>query len=167
VAFPKDRSVPDLREVATRGDRAGVVVAEPAIVRRVGWTVYANRLAAACTGACYECALASTECVEACLAEDAAGLKRCIWVSQNTADVCLAVGRLLSRAPDASAGEIGPILRVCMLACRMGQTETQTAAGSLDTCRAAAEACRRCESACRRLAASLATRRSAIPSPVI
>jgi len=159
--------VPHLTEVMTRGDRAAVAVAEPAIQRRVGWTVYAKRLAAACTGACYDCALACTACVEACLAEDASALKRCIWVGQNTADVCLAVGRLLSRAPDASAEEIGPILRVCMLACKMGQKETQVAAGSLDTCRAGAEACRRCESACRRLAALLSTRRPVLLSPVI
>jgi hypothetical protein len=156
VAFPKDRSVPYLRESATRGDRTGVVVAETAIVRRVGWRDFANRLAAACTGACYECALACTASVKACLAEGATGLKRCIWVCQNNADVCVAVGRLLARTAGANAEELSPILRVCILACRMAREECERQAEVLPTSRRTAETAARCVLACSQLQSALA-----------
>jgi hypothetical protein len=151
----------------TRGPLAAPAVAEPTNQRRVGWSLLANRMAAACIAACYDCALACTACARACLAEDASGLRRCIWVCQNNADVCVAVGRLLSRTPGADAEEIGSILRVCILACRMAQKECEARAGSWDTLRHTAEACRRCESECKKLVGSLAKRRSAVPSPMI
>ena len=54
-----------------------------------------------CVAACAICSQSCTSCADACLAEESVGeLRRCIRLTLDCADVCVATGRVLSRQTD-------------------------------------------------------------------
>ena len=115
----------------------------------------AHGLKAACIGACYDCALECTGCAEACLAAGERW-KRCLWLSQNCADISLAVGRLLARGTVQRPERLRSILQACFVACRMAREECERQAEVMPTARRTAEACARCVLACSQLQSVLA-----------
>jgi len=107
---------------------------------------------AECIEACFACAQACTACADACLSEDAvAELTHCIRTDLDCADLCEAVGRMLSRRTAYDVNVDDAFLEACASVCGACAEACATHAGTHEHCRICAEACERCERACRRL----------------
>lgn len=104
---------------------------------------------AVCIDACFTCAQTCVACADACLGEERLEiLTRCIRTNQDCADVCTAMGRVLSRqvAPDPNLSQA--LLRACETACRVCADECAQHAEHMEHCRICADACRACATAC-------------------
>jgi hypothetical protein len=107
---------------------------------------------AAAIEACIDCAQTCTACADACLAEDdVAQLRRCIATDLNCADICSAVGRLLSRQTDYDAQVTQRALEACIRACVACADECEKHAQHHRHCGVCAEVCRACAAACTEL----------------
>jgi hypothetical protein len=106
---------------------------------------------------------AISDCAQACTADNDADLSehnvtemvRCIRLCLDCADVCAAVGGVLSRPAGYDAEVVRPLLQACVAICKSCGDECERHARMHGHCRVCAEACRRCEQACRQLAAAL------------
>jgi hypothetical protein len=64
--------------------------------------ILANESLIPCIEACFDCAQSCSACADACLGESSvADLARCIRLNLDCADVCIAMGRVLSRQQHA------------------------------------------------------------------
>lgn len=98
------------------------------------------------------CVATCSICADACLHEDDVdGLRRCIQVDLNCADVCSATLRTISR-PGPDGGTWAAMLETCVKACEECASECES--HEHDHCRQCAEACRACAEACRSLLAA-------------
>jgi hypothetical protein len=105
-----------------------------------------------CIEACFDCAQACTACADACLGEqDIQMLIRCIRLDLGCADICDAIGRILSRQMAFDAELAKATLQAWAQACRVCGDECEGHAEHHEHCRICAEACRRCESVCNNL----------------
>ncbi len=105
-----------------------------------------------CIEACFACAQACTSCADACLSEKSvADLRRCIRLDQDCADLCDALGRILTRGTETAPGLLQAALAACAEACGLCADECAGHAAMHEHCRICSEACRRCEQACRAL----------------
>lgn len=77
-----------------------------------------------------------------------AHLTQCIRLDLDSADVCLATGKIGSRRTGSNEGLIRRQLEVCAEACGLCAEECEKHAGMHEHCRLCGEACRRCERAC-------------------
>jgi len=105
-----------------------------------------------CIEATQHAALAAVACADACLAEEMVDeLVDCIRALLDTADVCEATARVLSR--NAGPGRVlaRSLLAVCAAACRTGREVCEEFLPIHDHCRICARACRQAERACRAL----------------
>ncbi len=101
-------------------------------------------------------ALAAVACADACLGEEMVEeLVGCIRTLLDTADVCEATARVLSR--NAGPGRVLAriLLAACAAACRAGREVCEEFLPIHDHCRICARACRQAERACRALLGSL------------
>lgn len=95
------------------------------------------------------CAQICTSCADACLAEEhAAGLRRCIRLNLDCADVCETTARLVVRQTDSPNELVHAQLHACILACQLCADECETHAGRHDHCRICSETCRHCQGRC-------------------
>ena len=118
----------------------------------------AEELAAA-IDACFASAQTCIACADACLAEeDVAGMRRCISLDHNCADLCLATGRVLSRQTDYEPLVTQAALAACVRACAASAEECEKHADHHDHCRICAENSRACVAACQALLADEAER---------
>ena len=102
-----------------------------------------------CIKECYACAQVCTSCADACLAEESvAGLRQCIRLDLDCADLCATAGRLATRHTGGISLLVVEILNACALACRLCADECARHAEQMEHCRLCAEACNRCEEAC-------------------
>ncbi|WP_158044811.1 four-helix bundle copper-binding protein [Skermanella pratensis] len=98
---------------------------------------------------CYSCAQICTACADACLAEDMVkGLRQCIRLNLDCADICVATGSIASRQTGSNEELIRLTLQACATACRLCGAECDGHASKHEHCRICAESCRRCEQAC-------------------
>lgn len=69
------------------------------------WEGHVDRSALVqCIEACYECAQACTSCADACLSEEAVdGLRKCIRLNLDCADICEVTGRVVTRQTEYDA----------------------------------------------------------------
>jgi hypothetical protein len=104
---------------------------------------------AAAIDACFDCAQVSTACADACLAEDdVADMRRCISLDRNCADLCDAVGRVLSRQTEYDALVTQRSLEACIRACAASAEECEKHAHHHEHCRVCVEVTRACAAAC-------------------
>jgi hypothetical protein len=116
----------------------------------------ANQMAT-CIDACYECAQTCSACADACLGEDDVQmLSRCIRLNLDCADVCNALGSILSRQIAFEPQMASAVLDACVEACRLCGDECERHASEHEHCRVCAEACRRCEDACNDVLSAMA-----------
>jgi SAM-dependent methyltransferase len=109
-----------------------------------------------CIEECFACAQSCTACADACLGEeDVAGLRKCIRLDLDCADLCTATGRILSRQTEPDTALLRTTVEACAQACRACAEECERHAQHHEHCRVCAEACRRCEEACRSLLAAV------------
>jgi uncharacterized protein DUF326 len=109
-----------------------------------------------CIDDCIDCSATCTACADACLGEpDVLELIRCIRLNLDCADVCDAVGRVLTRQTEPDLGVVRAALEACVVTCRACAEECERHAAHHDHCRVCAEVCRRCEQACSDLLASM------------
>ena len=107
---------------------------------------------AAAIDACLDCTQSCTACADACLAEgDVAGLRDCIGLNLDCADVCDATAKVLSRQARYDKYLVQRLLEACLRACSSCAAECERHAEHHRHCGVCAEACRTCESACRTL----------------
>jgi hypothetical protein len=105
---------------------------------------------ARCIDDSFACAQACVACADACLAEEGvAGLRRCIRLNLDCADVCTVTGRALSRQIETDVRAVRGLLEACAEACRACAEECEQHAETHEHCRVCAEACRACEKSCR------------------
>ena len=88
-------------------------------------------------------------------ADRGGSLAKFISTDLDCADVCEAIGRVLSRHTGYVAYLTRTLLEVCAVACKPCGDECDSHAGMHERCRVCAQACRRCEQACRDLTASM------------
>jgi hypothetical protein len=108
---------------------------------------------ASCVKACLECEATCVACADACLGESEIDhLRRCIRLNLDCADLCSAVGHIVSRMqePDERLSRAG--LEACVAACHACAAECDR--HEHEHCKVCAEACRRCEKACKELLAA-------------
>jgi hypothetical protein len=110
---------------------------------------------ARCIETCFACSQACTACADDCLNEEgAAHHLKCIRLSQDCADLCIATGRILSRqTTEYDAGVTARALDACAQACATCADESDRHAD--EHCAVCAQSCRRCEEACREMLAVL------------
>jgi hypothetical protein len=105
---------------------------------------------AACIEACFDCVKACTACADACLGKDmVVEMRRCITTNLGCADICSAMGRILSRQVGDDIEVTLAALDACREVCRRCAEECKQYADTYEHCRICAEACRQCEQACR------------------
>ncbi len=101
-----------------------------------------------CVEACVEAEVVCVACADACLTEeDIAGLRRCIRLNLDCADVAGATARMLARRvtdPKLLRAQI----EACARACAVCAEACQEHASSHDHCRICAEACHRAAERC-------------------
>ncbi len=103
----------------------------------------------ACIEACFACAQTCTSCADACVAEDeVTGLRQCIRLNLDCADVCSATGALASRRAGSNPEVLRAMIETCALTCRICAGECEKHAGDHEHCKVCADECRRCEQAC-------------------
>jgi Domain of Unknown Function (DUF326) len=111
---------------------------------------------AATIDALSDCAQACTACADGCLSEEmVAELTKCIRMCLDSADVCTATLRVVSRQTDYDANLTRAVLEACVATCRSCGDECERHAQIHEHCRVCAEACRRCEQACKDLLATI------------
>jgi hypothetical protein len=111
-----------------------------------------SSLIEACAAACYECGGMCVACSDACLGEaHVADLVCCIRTCLDSADVCLATARIVSRLTKTSPMVMEAQLMACAETCRICAAECERHAGAHEHCHVCAEACHACEHACRAL----------------
>ncbi len=106
----------------------------------------------ACLAACLECEQVCTLCADACLGEqDVAGLRQCIRLDLDCAEICGAVGRMVARqaTPEPQLWRLA--LEACAETCRACGAECAKHATRMAHCQVCREVCERCEQACRTL----------------
>ena len=109
-----------------------------------------------CIDECFDCSATCTACADACLGEsDALELVRSIRLNLDCADLCDAVGRVVTRQTEPDLGVVRAALEACVVACRACGDECERHAAHHDHCRVCTEVCRRCEQACSDLLASV------------
>jgi hypothetical protein len=109
-----------------------------------------------CIDACFDCSASCTGCADACLGEpDVVELVRCVRLNLDCADVCDAVGRVVTRQTEVDLDVVRAALEACVVVCRACGDECERHAPHHDHCRVCAEDCRSCEQACRDLLASI------------
>jgi hypothetical protein len=73
----------------------------------------------ACIESCFACALTCTSCADACVAEDTmTGLRQCIRLNLDCADVCSATGALASRRAGSNQEVVRTMIETCALTVR-------------------------------------------------
>jgi hypothetical protein len=82
-------------------------------------------------------------------------LARCIRLNLDCADVCIAMGRVLSRQQHADGRVIRSQLEACLVASQVCGDECARHASQHAHCRVCAEACRTCARACQAAIAAL------------
>ena len=83
-------------------------------------------------------------------------LTRCIKLNLDCADVCDAIGKILSRQTAFDPEMAYAALQACVRACRLcGDECEQHAEHGMEHCQVCAEACRRYESACNNLLSTI------------
>lgn len=103
-----------------------------------------------CIDACLACASECALCVDACLTSSAPGdVASCVRANLDCADICLTLGRQLSR----HANEYGNLsqtilLRACVEACLTCADECEQHVDRHPRCRSSADRCVRCARAC-------------------
>jgi hypothetical protein len=118
--------------------------------------VNANQLAA-CIDACFACAQSCSACADACLGEgNPQMLNRCIRLNLDCADVCSALGSILSRQTSFEPQLARGVLEACAQACQICGEECERHAEHHEHCRVCAEACRRCAEACNNVLSAMA-----------
>jgi hypothetical protein len=109
-----------------------------------------------CIDDCFECAATCTGCADACLGEaEVVELVRCVRLNLDCADVCDAVGRVVTRQTETDLGVVRAAIEACVVTCRECAEECERHAHHHEHCRVCAEVCRRCEQACSDLLASI------------
>jgi Domain of Unknown Function (DUF326) len=109
-----------------------------------------------CVEECFDCSATCAGCADACLGEpDVSGLVRCVRLNLDCADVCDAVGRVVTRQTEIDLGAVRAAIEACVVVCRACGDECERHAAHHDHCRVCAESCRRCEQACSDLLASI------------
>jgi hypothetical protein len=109
-----------------------------------------------CIAECFDCSATCTACADACLGEsDVTELTRSIRLNLDCADLCDAVGRVVTRQTEIDLGVVRAAIEACVVACRACADECERHAAHHDHCRVCAEVCRSCEQACRDLLASI------------
>jgi Domain of Unknown Function (DUF326) len=109
-----------------------------------------------CIDECFDCAATCTACADACLGEpDVAELVACVRLDLDCADVCNAVGRVVTRQTEVDRAVVRAAIEACIVVCRACGDECERHAAHHDHCRVCAEACRRCEQACSDLLTSI------------
>lgn len=109
-----------------------------------------------CIDDCYDCSATCTGCADACLGEpDALDLIRSIRLNLDCAEICDAVGRVLTRQTETDVSVVRAAIEACVVVCRACAVECERHAAHHDHCRVCAEVCRRCEQTCRDLLASI------------
>jgi Domain of Unknown Function (DUF326) len=110
-----------------------------------------------CIDGCVDCAATCTSCADACLGEaDVPELVRCVRLNLDCADVCDAVGRVVTRQTEPDLGVLRAAIEACLVICRACGDECERHAAHHEHCRVCAEVCRSCEQACSDLLASMA-----------
>ena len=105
--------------------------------------------------ACMECELACTACADALLSEPhLEGLRYCIRINLDCADVCATTGRILARALEPDWTSLQVQLDACALFCATCEAECRRHLPQ-EHCRRCAEECRRCAAQCRELARAM------------
>lgn len=108
-----------------------------------------------CIEACFDATQTTVACADACLAEaDPAPLARCIRITGECSDICMATGRLLSRRLPSDTQIWDRQLEAAAVVSRMCAEECERHARMHDHCRVCADACRKCERACNALLAA-------------
>ena len=79
---------------------------------------------------------------------DESTLVECIEACFDCADVCAAIGKILSRQTAFDAEMARAALEACARACRICGDECEQHAEHHEHCQVCAEACRLCEQAC-------------------
>ena len=128
------------------------------IIERHPRTVSLDRdLVLRCIDECVDCAATCTSCADACLGEaDVPELVRCVRLNLDCADVCDAVGRVVTRQTEPDLGVLRAAIEACLVICRACGDECERHAAHHEHCRVCAEVCRSCEQACSDLLASMA-----------
>lgn len=109
----------------------------------------ANDALLRCIQACYSCAQTCTACADACLAEESvAELRQCITLNLDCADICAAVGRIVTRGTSLNEALLAELINTCALVCRLCCDECERHARMHEHCRLCASACRSCADAC-------------------
>jgi len=110
-----------------------------------------------CIHACLECAEICTSCADACMGEHAMQqLDHCIRLDLDTADVCSATARMITRQRAPDLGLIAMTLELCMAACQATALECGRHAPVYAHCQVCSAACHRCVEACRAMLAATA-----------
>jgi len=110
---------------------------------------YDLALLARCIDECGRCEASCTICADADLAEDDVdGMRRCIRLCLDCADVCNSTMHVMARQTEADAATQRAALEACIAACRACTDECEKHAHHHEHCRLCAEDCRRCQSAC-------------------
>ena len=100
--------------------------------------------------AAYRCAQACTACADACLGEEmVAGLRQCIRLDLDCADLCTAAAAMASRRTGNNQMMMRMTLEACAEACRLCVEECARHAGEHEHCRICMQACQTCERVCR------------------
>lgn len=111
---------------------------------------------AACVKACFGCAESCLLCADACLGEEQVdGLRRCIRLDLDCAEICAATGAVIARLTEPDPGLARAQLQACIAACRACAAECERHAGHHEHCRLCAESCRLCLAACEAMARAL------------
>lgn len=116
----------------------------------------------ACIEACFGCEQSCTACADACLGEEKLQMMvRCIRLNLDCADLCGAVGRVLSRQTETEWSIVSAQLQALVQVVRACGDECQQHADRHEHCRVCAESCRMCEESCNRLLAQAGASASA------
>jgi hypothetical protein len=103
-----------------------------------------------------ECTFTCTTCADACLEEnDPAGLRSCIRLNLDCAEICAVTARLIARPGAQDQNLLRTQLEACATACRACADECAEHADRMEHCRICAEACRQCADACDRMKGAL------------
>jgi hypothetical protein len=103
-----------------------------------------------------DCAQTCSACADACVGEDMVdGLRRCIRLDLDCADVCATTSRVLTRQTELDFTLTRSVLEACVQACRTCAEECEMHAEMHAHCRICAEACRACQQACEELLQSM------------
>ncbi len=111
-----------------------------------------------CIRECLNCAKVCSSAADACLAVDikqTSWLIGCITLTLDCADLCQAVGRILSRQTQTDWNILNNLLLTCAEVCRKTADENERHAKYHEFSRLCAESCRRCDQACTNLLADV------------